>query len=277
MNQLRFGTAGIPLSTPNRNTINGISHVQKLGLEAMELEFVRSINISKEKAPEVKKIAQKHDIELTCHAPYFINLNSLGKKIIETSRSRIINSAAIANLCGAKSVTFHAAYYLKQDPEKVYQQVKEQVRKIVRETKDNSNPIILRPETTGKPTQWGTFKEITKLATEIKQVQPCIDFAHLYARSIGKINAYSQFKEILTHIEKHLGKTGLNNMHIHLSGIFHGPKGERHHLTLNESEFNYRAVLKVLKEFKCKGIVICESPNIEQDALLMQEEFQNIK
>ncbi len=276
MNKLFFGTAGIPISTPNRNTINGVSYVRKLNLDCMELEFVRSINISKEKAPEIKEAAKKNNIHLTCHAPYFINLNSDKPQIIGASRQRIINSAKIANLCGAKSVTFHAAYYLKQDPEKVYLQVKEQIKKILAILKDESNKIMIRPETTGKATQWGGVNEIVKLSTELEQVQPCIDFAHLYARSIGKINSYDTFKEILEHVEKHLGTEGLHNMHIHMSGIFHGPKGERHHLTLKESEFNYLAVLKTLKEFNCKGIVISESPNIEKDALLMQKEYQKI-
>ena len=276
MNQLIFGTAGIPISTPNHNTVNGVSYVRELGLDCMELEFVRSVNISKEKAPDICKMAKEHKVELTCHAPYFINLNSHDPKIIGASRSRIINSAQIANLCGAKSVTFHAAYYLKEEPLKVYEKVKEQINKIISVLNDEGNKIMIRPETTGKETQWGSIKEIVKLSTEIEQVLPCIDFAHLYARSIGKLNNYSDFKDVLEHVEKHLGREGLNKMHIHMSGIFHGPKGERHHLTLKESEFNYLAVLKALKEFKCKGVVISESPNIEKDALLMQKEYQEI-
>ena len=122
----------------------------------------------------------------------------------------------------------------------------------------------------------GRYPEICRLAQDLPQVLPCIDFAHLYARSIGRLNSQHDFKQILAHVEKQLGKETLSNMHIHLSGIFHGPKGERHHLVLKESEFNYLAVLKSLKEFNCKGVVICESPNIESDALEMKKTFQNI-
>jgi len=276
VNQLYFGTAGIPISTPNHNTVNGVSYVRKLGLDCMELEFVRSVNISKEKAPDVRKMAKKHKVELTCHAPYFINLNSHDLKIIGASQQRILNSARIANLCGAKSVTFHAAYYLKEEPAKVYSQVKEKIEEILEVLQEEGNKIIIRPETTGKGTQWGSVKEIVKLSAQVDQVLPCIDFAHLYARSIGKLNSYSDFKAVLEYVEKYLGRAGLNNMHIHMSGIFHGPKGERHHLTLKESEFNYSAVLRALKEFKCKGVVISESPNIEKDALLMQREYGKI-
>jgi len=105
---------------------------------------------------------------------------------------------------------------------------------------------------------------------------PCIDFSHNWARYAGKKNnTKEEFKQILTEIEKNLGKTALNNMHIHISGIAYGEKGERNHLILKESKFNYKDLIKTLKEFKCKGVVTCESPNIEQDSLLLQKTYKN--
>ena len=75
MKNLLFGTAGIPMNSKGNATAEGVTSVKKLGLGAMELEFVRSVNISKERAPEVKKSAEENNIVLTCHAPYYINLN----------------------------------------------------------------------------------------------------------------------------------------------------------------------------------------------------------
>ncbi len=276
MNSLLFGTAGIPISTPNHNTINGVGHVRKLGLDCMELEFVRSVNISKEKAPLVKEAAKKHNIILSCHGQYFINLNSQEPEKIAASKQRILNAARIAHLCGASSLTFHAGFYMKQDPEEVYQTIKAGIVEVVEILKKEGNNIWIRPETTGKATQWGSVEEIIRLSKEVEQVLPCIDFSHIYARSIGKLNSLEDFRAILKLVEKELGRKALDNMHIHLSGIHHGEKGERHHLTLKESDFNYLAVLKALKEFDCKGIVISESPIIEKDALLLQKEYSNI-
>ena len=273
MKKLLFGTAGIPISTPKPTTLTGIEHVRKLGLDCMELEFVRSVNISKEKASLVKEAAQKHNIQLTCHGQYFINLSSQEPEKIVASKQRILNAARIAHLCGASSLTFHAGFYMKQDPEEVYQKIKEGIIEIVGILKKENNPILIRPETTGKATQWGSVEEIVRLSKEVEQVLPCIDFSHVYARSIGKINSLQDFREILNLVKTELGRSALDNMHIHLSGIHHGDKGERHHLTLKESEFNYSAVLQALKEFDCKGIVISESPIIEKDALLLQTEF----
>lgn len=275
IDKLRFGTAGIPISTMKGGTVNGIGQVRSLGLGSMELEFVRSVNITEKKAPEVKEAAKKHDILLSCHGQYYINLNSKEKTKIKASIDRICNAAHIASLCGAWSMTFHAAYYMKQDPEKVYKTVKEGVKKAVRRLEDQGDKVWVRPETTGKATQWGDLKEICKLSQEVDQVLPCIDFAHLHART-GNNNSLDEFRDILSHIEKMLGKKALKNMHIHMSGINYSDKGERNHLVLKESDMNYQELLKAFKEFKIKGSVISESPNIEKDASLMQKYYKRL-
>lgn len=271
MNQLYFGTAGIPYSTPKSGVLSGIEQVRKLGLGAMELEFVRSINISAEKAAEVKIISEKNGINLTCHGQYYINLSSLEKQKIEESKERILKAARIANLCGASSLTFHAGYYMEQNPEEVFSIIKKGMAEIIEILKSENNSIWLRPETTGKPSQWGTLPEIVRLSQEMDQVLPCIDFSHLHARSIGKNNTYEEFKEILAYLEKQLGRRVLDNMHIHVSGIEYGEKGEKWHLNLNQSDLRYLELLKALKEFKVKGIVISESPVNDEDALLMNK------
>lgn len=277
MDRLRFGTAGIPLSTPNPNTINGIEHVRKLGLECLELEFVHSVHLTENKTAEVKKTAQQQDVELTCHGQYFINLNSAEKEKLEASKERIYHAAKIAALAGAKSVTFHAAFYQKQAPEIVYQKVKEGIKEVLKRLKEHGYQIIIRPETTGKATQWGDLNEIVRLSQELESVLPCIDFSHLHARTGGKNNTAAEFQMMLSTVEKNLGREALNNMHIHLSGINYSEKGERNHLILQESDLNYTDLLKVWKEFKIKGVVISESPNIEQDALLLQKYWKGLE
>jgi len=275
MKKLFFGTAGIPLSTKKRNTVEGIKKVNKLGLEAMELEFVHSVHIKKDKAPEVKKTAEDSNVILTCHAPYYMNLNAQEEKKLNVSKGYIINSAKIANLCGAWSLCFHAAYYMKQDKKKVYELVKKRLKLIVRHLKDESNNIWIRPELTGKKIQFGSLDELLRLSQDIEGVMPCIDFSHMHART-QKYNTKQEFEEIMQEVEKALGRHGLSNMHIHVSGINYTEKGEKNHLTLKQSDMNYNDLLKILKKFKARGVVICESPNIEKDALLMQKTYKNL-
>ncbi len=275
MNQLRFGTAGIPLSTPERNILNGLRYLPKLGLSAMEIEFVRQVNISEALAEQVREMAKKEDIGLTCHGQYYINLNSLEAEKVIASKERILKAARIASLCGARSMTFHAAFYQSQDPEKVYQNVKDSLKEVTKKLKDEGHTIWVRPETTGKATQWGDLKEIVRLSEEVEQVLPAIDFSHLHSRSGGKNNTLEEFREMLSLVERKLGRKALDQMHIHVSGIEYTQKGERWHLNLEESDLNYKDLVKAWKEFKIKGIVISESPNIEGDALLLKKEWDS--
>ena len=277
VDRLRFGTAGIPISTPKRSTIDGIIHVRNLGLDAMELEFVRGVNLKPELAKKIKYVAKKHDVLLTAHAPYYINLNAKEKEKVEASKRRIIQSAERLYEAGGWSVVFHAGYYLKQPPESVYQKILNELKDIERTLMDKGVKVWIRPELTGKPTQFGDLREIVKLSEELEMVLPTIDFAHAHARNKGQCNTVEEWREMLSFIEDRLGREALDNMHIHISGIEYGEKGERNHLNLQESDMNWEDLLRVLKEFRVKGVVISESPNIEGDALLMKKKYEEIK
>ncbi|HIH71835.1 MAG: Endonuclease IV [Thermococcales archaeon 44_46] len=277
IDRLRFGTAGIPLSTPKPSTLTGIEQVRKLGLDAMELEFVRGVNITPELAKKIKYVARKNDVLLTAHAPYYINLNAAEKAKVEASKKRIIQSAERLHDAGGWSVVFHAGYYLKQDPSKVYEKIKNEIKDIVKVLQDKGIDVWIRPELTGKPTQFGNLKELIKLSQDVEQVLPAIDFAHCHARTGGKYNSIEEWREMLSLIEKELGREALDNMHIHISGIHYSEKGEKNHLNLQESDLKWEDLLRVLKEFRVKGVVISESPNIEGDALLMKKKYEEIR
>lgn len=269
---LLIGTAGIPSSSPQPGTLSGIRRARELNLDALELEFVHGIYMKEELACQASLTAKENQIALTVHAPFAINLNS-DAKITKASRERILQSAKIGNLAGAKSCTFHAAYYGKQNPEEVYEKVKREIKEILAELKESGNKILLAPETTGKPSQWGSLTEICRLSQELEQMHPCIDFAHLHARSNGKLNTREEFRQILEIIEKVCGKQELKQMHMHLSGINYTQKGERNHLFLDKSDMNYQDLLKVLKDFQVSGVLILESPDPEVDALLVKRKF----
>ncbi|HIH18138.1 MAG TPA: TIM barrel protein [Nanoarchaeota archaeon] len=277
--KLLFGTGGMPHSThtsmKSPSTADGIAQIRKLGLGAMELEFVRQIYIKKETAGKIAEAAKKHQVVLTCHSPYFINLNAKEKPKIHASHGYIANSAIITALCGGWSTCFHAGYYMKDPPESVYKIIKENLKEIVKRVHGEvGKNIWVRPEVSGKVSQFGSLQEILKLSQEIEGVMPCIDFSHLHARTNGKFNTHAEFRSVLQEVEKSLGKEGLQNMHIHVSGIEYGEKGEKNHVNLRQSDMNYKDLCKAWREFKVRGVVVSESPDIEGDALLMKKEFE---
>jgi deoxyribonuclease IV len=274
---LLFGTGGIPHSTSKpKNIINGIKRIAELGLGCTELEFVYGVRMTEADADQVATTAQKLKIRLTAHAPYYINLNAHEHDKLIASQDRLIQTARVASLCGAKDIAFHTAFYMKDNPEEVYPRIKQLLPGIVTEIRRQNKYITLRPELMGRNSQFGSLEELLTLCSEIEGVLPCIDFAHLHSRN-GKINSYYEFKSVLSQIEKRLGRSVLDNMHIHLSGINYSAKsGEVMHLNLKESDLRYTELLQALKEVDAKGMLICESPNLEEDALHLQETYYKV-
>ena len=272
MAELLFGTGGTPHSAKTPSTIDGIERIAELGLGCMELEFVRGVKMGEGGARLVGETANKLGVKLTAHCPYFINLNAHEPEKIRASQGRILQTARIASICGAESVVFHAAFYLGDPPEKVYNTVKKYLGEMLEQLKRENNPVWIRPEIMGKPSQFGTVEEILNLCTELEGLGICLDFAHWHART-GNFNSYPEFAAILQQVKDRLGKTALDNMHIHVSGIAYGKKGEIKHLNLKESDLQYTELLKALIDYDAKGIVICESPNLEENALLLQATY----
>jgi deoxyribonuclease-4 len=270
---LLFGTGGVPVSAESRSTEAGIERIAELGLGCMEVEFVQGVKMSPKVAASVGELASSKKVVLTAHGPYFINLNAVEPEKVHMSKERILQTARIAALFGARSITFHAAFYLKSTPAETYAVVKKHLQEVVNTLRKEGNKVTISPEVTGKPSQFGTLEELLQLSSEIEGVVLCLDFSHWHART-GKANSYQEFLDMLDQVEKKLGRRGLDNMHIHLSGIAYGKKGEIKHLMLPDSDLRYAELLKALKERKAKGVIICESaPYLEQDALLLQQTY----
>jgi deoxyribonuclease-4 len=253
-----------PAGSPLKSTIEGLSEIRKLGLQAMEVEFTHGIKMSDSLAREIFAENKKYDVALSVHAPYFINLASEENEKRNASAQRIIKSCELGNYMGAKSIVFHPAYYGKNGEEKTYNIVKEAVLSIQEKIEKNSWDVELCPETTGKKSEFGTLEELLRLRKETK-CGICIDFAHILAR-----NKSINYKELFDKLER----AGIKKVHSHFSGIVFGDKGEQHHKDLNADE-----ILPLAKEILKRDIritMICESPSTWRDALKIKSVFEGI-
>lgn len=275
MEKLFFGTGGTPHSARTASTIDGIKRIAGLGLGCMEVEFVYGVNMGEAGARLVAETAAREGVKLSAHAPYFINLNAHEPGKLTASQGRLLQTARIAAICGAESVVFHPAFYLGDPPEKAYNTVKQALAEILNQLRQENNRIWIRPELMGKPTQFGALEEIISLCDELEGVAPGIDFAHWHART-GGFNSYPEFTSLLQQLKERLGSAALDNMHIHVSGIAYGKKGEIKHLNLKESDFQYVEFLRALRDYGVRGLVICESPSLEEDALLLQATYNTL-
>lgn len=240
MDRLRFGTSGIPISTIPRNHPNGVKQIHRLGLGCLEMEFSRQVRLNPKDVPEIRRLAKELDVVLSSHAPYYINLNSLEQEKIDASIQRALAAARLTHQCGGYSITFHAGYYSNMDTEYVYQRIRHGFEQIVSTLKEENINIWIRPEFTGKVSQWGQLNELIRLSNDVEMVLPNIDFAHVFARYEGKYNTYDKFAYVFDKIGSEIGVHALENFHSHIAGVKYGTKGERGHLILMQSELNYK-------------------------------------
>jgi len=275
MAKLLFGTAGIPLSTWPQETGEGIRRVAALGLDCMEIEFVQGVYLSESQAKAMAGIAKNNGITLSVHAPYYLNFNAHEQSKLHASQGILNKTARIAALCGAQNVVFHPGFYLGDSSEQASSSIKTSLGVVVEKLKADMINITLRPENAGKPTQYGGIDELLQLSCSLENIAPCIDFAHWHARA-GENNSYGEFCGLLDDLRKGLGDAILSDMHIHVSGIEYGKSGEKKHLPITASDLQYEDLLRALKDYGVGGRVICESPNREEDALLLKESYHKI-
>ena len=126
----------------------------------MEVEFVYGVKMSRKAALSIGKLAEQKGITLTAHGPYYINLNAVEPEKVAASKERILQTARIASLFGAMSITFHAAFYLKSSPEDTYAAVKRHLDDILSVLKGEGNQVTISPEITGKPSQFGSLEKL---------------------------------------------------------------------------------------------------------------------
>lgn len=271
--RLLFGTAGVPNCTVKKNNpVEGVQKVHELGLDCMQLEFAHGVRMKEEISSSLRKVSYELGVPLTSHGPYYINLNAREQDKIDSSVERIIQTAKISDLCGAESMTFHAAFYMKDSPYDVFDLVEKSMNVIEERLNRLDIEIELRPELTGKTSQFGSLDELITLTKNVNSVKPCMDFSHLYART-GKYNTYEEMTEVLDRLEDEIGSASLKNMHIHVSGISSNSKGDLKHLNLEKSKFNWKDMLKALKDKGCGGYVISNSPNLEDDAKMLKDYY----
>ena len=274
--RLLFGTAGVPNTTAKKNSpIDGVKRIHELALDCMQLEFAHGVRMKEEVSSGLRKASYELGIPLTSHGPYYINLNAREQDKIDSSVERIIQTAKISDLCGAESMTFHAAFYMKDSPFDVFDLVEKSMNVIEERLNRLDIEIELRPELTGKTSQFGSLEELISLTKNVNSCRPCMDFSHLYART-GKYNTEEEFNDVLDALESELGEDALKNMHIHISGISSNSKGDLKHINLKDSSFNWQGLFNSLKKKDCRGYVICNSPNLEDDALMLKDYYMSL-
>jgi len=277
-NAFIFGTVGSPKSTPKKpgGSAGAVHRLAELGLYALELGWVQSVRVSPETCQLIQDAAREQQVSISVHAPYFFNLNADAEEWPK-SRQRLMDAAHYGYLAGATDIVFHPGSYFGYSPAEILPVAIERLCGCVEELRSAGNPVFLRPETMGKQAMLGSLEDTLAMSREIPGVEPCLDFAHLHARpGDGSMNTYAEWIRVLALYEKSLGRLALDRIHVHLSGIEYTAKGERNHVPVADADLDFEALFQALYDCGCKGRILCESPDMEDDALVLKEKWAAI-
>jgi len=250
-----------PAGNCDKNIISSLNRLKnELKLQTQEVEFTFGVKMKNETAKQVGELRKKLGIELSIHAPYYINLSSEDKVKLKKSFNWIFLSCERGHYMGAKNIVFHPGFYGKNNPDKTFDLILENIKYLQKEIKKKKWNVRLAPETTGKLSAFGNLDEIIELTKKAK-CSFCVDFAHLYARQQGKID----FAEVLGKLKR------FSHIHSHFSCIAFTEKGEKHHLNISKNKPSFKELAKEILKKKVNITIICESPRTWMDSLEMKK------
>ena len=267
---MRFGPAGYPLGS--KNPEDGFNITRSLGLDALEVEFVRGARISEEKARANGQLAKDRDIRLSCHAPYFISFNSDKPEARDKSVEYVLDTVRAAHWLGAYIIVIHAASYGKT-PETATQSVIDGLNRC-KEIMDDEGikDVTLGIETMGKTGQWGTLPEISEVMRSVDGTVPVLDVAHTHARFHGSLKTEQDCRDLLDQFFPLAGPIA----HFHISCIKYGDKGEISHLPLEAADPDMSMFARAVETYDKECTFICESPLQEKDAVVFRSYFSKL-
>lgn len=254
--------------------------VKNLGLEAFEYSFGRGVNMSDDRAKNVGKAFEEQGVEISVHAPYYVNLANPEEEMAEKSFGYILESAKKAALLGGERIVFHPACQGKLERNFAVDLCKNRMKTLRDKIYERGlQSLKFCPETMGKLGQIGTIEEITEFCEIDECFVPCVDFGHVNARENGSLKTSSDYENRLSYMIDKLGYERMKNFHVHFSHIEYTLKGEVRHLTFKDDKFGpfFKDLAIALKKLKLYPVIICESAGTQdEDALTMKKEYLSL-
>lgn len=282
---IKFGPSGNSKSFYEagfKSTQQAPKWLHSLGLNAFEYSFGRGVSMSDETASSIGGGMKEYGIELSVHAPYYINLANTEDQKALNSFGYILQSLDKLSVLGGTRCIIHSGTLsgsVRSDALKLIYKRMDELLKII-ETRGLTHMTIC-PETMGKYSQIGTVEEISALCTLHPMLIPCLDFGHINSYMQGGLKTKDDFKRVADTVFETLGENKAKRIHIHFSKIKYGAAGEIHHLNFSDEESSlfgpdFEPLAEILREYNMEPVVICESTdNMAEDALEMKNIYEN--
>ena len=244
------------------HTEQSAAFVKGLGLDCFEYSFGRGVRMTVEKARSIGEAFRKADVEISAHAPYFINFANPDDEMAEKSFGYVLDTAKILKEMGGKRVVFHPAAQGKVNRWEAVEKTKERLQ-VLRDMiyAEGLDDMTFCPETMGKLAQIGTVEEVVEFCKIDPIYTPCVDFGHINAREQGSLNSVDDFKARLQYMIDELGFERMKNFHVHFSKIMYSAKGEIKHLTFEDTVYGpeFEPLAVALKQLGLEPYIVSES------------------
>ncbi|MDE6302064.1 MAG: TIM barrel protein, partial [Clostridia bacterium] len=206
------------------------------GLDLFEYSFGRGVRISSETAEAIGAEVDKYNIEMSVHAPYFINFASVEQQKADNSITYLTSSLKVLRHFHGSRCVFHSGAEGGQPRIEAFARTKDSFMRALAEIEAlGLDDLIVCPETMGKQAQIGTIEEVIELCKLGNNVYPCIDFGHVNSLLQGALKTTDDFQRVVDKMFDGLGEIKTKNMHVHFSKIQYGAKGEIKHLTFADN------------------------------------------
>ncbi len=251
--------------------------VKKRGLDCFEYSFGRGVRMTEEKARSIGAAFEREGVEISAHAPYFINFANPDEEMATKSYGYVLDSAKVLKQMGGKRVVFHPAAQGKATREEAVALTEKRLR-ILKELiyESGLQDMIFCPETMGKLAQIGTLEEIVRFCKIDEVFTPCIDFGHINAREQGSLKTVEDYKRRLQYMIDELGFERVKHFHVHFSKIMYSAKGEVKHLTFEDEIYGpeFEPLAIALKALDLEPYIVSESAGTQaEDAENMKKVY----
>lgn len=280
---IKFGPSGNDeafYAAGYKHSEQSAKYVKDCGLDCFEYSFGRGVNMGESKAISIGEAFSAADVEISVHAPYFINFANPDDEAAEKSYNYVLDSARVLRLMGGNRLVFHPAAQGKAEREAAVSLCEDRL-KVLRDFVylNGLEDLKFCPETMGKLGQIGTVEEITRFCLIDKIYTPCVDFGHVNAREQGSLKTVRDYKDRLEYMIEKLGYERMDGFHVHFSKIQYGAKGEIRHLTFDDEVYGptFEPLALALKDLDLHPYIVSESAGTQsRDALIMKNIYNSI-
>lgn len=277
---IKFGPSGNSESfyaEGHAHTEEAARFVKERGLDCFEYSFGRGVRMTEAKAKSIGAAFEKEGVEISVHAPYFINFANPDPEMIAKSFGYVLDSARACRAMGGRRIVFHPAAQGKDEREKAVLRCEDNLKYLRDQIyEEGLETMLFCPETMGKFAQIGTVEEIARFCAIDPVFLPCVDFGHVNAREQGSLKRASDYRERLDCLIDRIGYARMKEFHVHFSKIMYGAKGEIKHLTFADTVYGpeFEPLAEVLHELDLEPYVVSESDGTQaEDAAAMKRMY----